>query len=328
MKEIVPGIYQITSTLEGITSSSVNSYLIRDYDSYAIIDTGWNNPTCIESMERQLAETGIRFNDIKKVLITHCHNDHLGIMGRFKELNQAVIYLHRNDMELTKIIYNQEHNYWLETDKFLQSHGIPTSELTPWEYTLPDPVLAPPDILLQGGEEIPVGEYVLKVIHTPGHTPGHISFFEPKRKLLFSGDVILPTTIPNAAGHIQHMTNPLHLYLNSLKMLREFEINLVLPGHESIFSQHRQRIDEIINHYRQKDATITQIFNSNNQSRTASDAAKLLGWVLKTKTVTWDQLSSTNKRFALLQTIGLLEEQVFSGKISRNHTEGKVYYSG
>jgi glyoxylase-like metal-dependent hydrolase (beta-lactamase superfamily II) len=327
MKEILSGIYQMTLTLKGFGSGSVNTYLIRDNDKYLIIDTGWDAPESMRSMDAQLADASISFSKIKRVLLTHCHIDHLGMISRFKQLNNANIYIHQDELDLIRIRYNEENIYWIETDNFLRRHGMPESELDPIDpqFSVQGPLIAP-DILLQGGEVISAGEYSLRVIPTPGHTPGHISLYEPRKKLLFSGDVLLPTILTNAAGHIQHMPNPLQQYLNSLNVLRGLEIDLVLPGHEHVFSGHQKRIDEITRIYQQKILMAAKIINVDRQFRTAYDVAVLLPWTPRIRTVAWNQLKSLNKRFALLQTIALLEELVRTNKISCFSQDGKVYY--
>jgi glyoxylase-like metal-dependent hydrolase (beta-lactamase superfamily II) len=327
MKELLPGLYQLTITLKGFSPNSVNAYLLRDVDYYTVIDTGWDAPDSVESMKAQLKESGIRFSDIKKVLLTHCHSDHLGMIGRFKELNNALIYIHRNELDLIRVRYNAENNYWPNTDLYLKSHGMPDSELNPEDFTMPDMgALIPPDILLSGGEEITVGEYSLKVINTPGHTPGHVSFYEPRRKLLFSGDVLLPTIVTNAAGHIQHMVNPLQQYFNSLNTLKPLDIEFVLPGHEYIFSDHRKRIKEIEAVYRQKKESILRVLKIKRQPLTAYDVARHLTWTPRLRTITFAELRGHDKRFAVFQTIALLEELAYSGQVIRLPQPGLTQY--
>jgi len=326
MKEVLPGIYQMTLTLSGFNPDSINVYLLRNKDSFIIVDTGWDTPAAVESMNQQLAEANIRFPDIKQVIITHCHVDHLGMIGPFKQSHDAVIYLHENEIELIKLRFNNGDQFIPMTDKFLKTHGFPEPELTPPEFQIPAvPYLADPDVLLKGGEDIPAGEYTVKVINTPGHTPGHISLYEPNKKFLISGDVLLPTIATNAAFHVQHINNPLRKYLNSLQSLRKLDIETVLPGHEYVFTHPRQRIDELIQHHYKKDEGIMKAF-ADNQPHTAYEVSRLLAWSIKTKTTFWPNLSSWDKRFAVLQTIAHLEEMAGDGKLTRFSRDGKIYY--
>ena len=326
MKEVLPGIYQMTLTLSGFNPDSINVYIIRDDNGFAIIDTGWDMPAAVESVNRQLAEAGIRYTDIKRVLVTHCHVDHLGMIGRFKKSHNATIYIHEGELELMSQRFNNGDQFIPMTDKFLLTHGVPQSELTPPEFEIPAiPDLTPPDILLKGGEEIPVGDYRLRVINTPGHTPGHISFYEPRARFIISGDVLLPTIATNAAFHVQHINNPLKKNLNALLALRELDIDWVLPGHEYIFSNHRQRIDELVQHHHRKDEGIRKAY-ADKQPHTAYEVSQELFWSLKARTIAFPHLSGWDKRFAVLQTIAHLEEMASDGKLSRFCVDGVLYY--
>ena len=325
VKEFLPGIYQITLTLSGFSPGSINVYLIRDYSGYCLIDTGWDIPPSVQSLQEQLAEINVRFPDIHSVIITHCHLDHLGMISRFKDSHHATIYLHKNEMELIKVRFSNGDQFIPLTDQFLKKHGVPEYELTPPEIKIPEVNLTQPDVLLKGGEKITIGNYRLKVLHTPGHTPGHISLYEETKKLLFSGDVLLPTIATNAALHVQHFPNPLSQYLNSLRLLRNLDIEWVLPGHEYIFNNHRARIDELIAHHHQKSNEILRILND-GKPRTAFEVARELLWSPRTKALSWDNLSGWDKRFAVLQTIAHLEEMNASGIIEKYSHNNKYYY--
>ena len=326
MKEILPGIYQITLPLPGFSPDSMNVYLFRHNQEYLIIDTGCDTPALVDFIKELLVDFNIRFSDIKQVLITHCHVDHLGMIGRYKKENNAKIYLHQNETGLIKIRFSHGDNYWPMTEQFLQGQGMPATELTPTQFQLPGVTSLPaPDVLFQGGEEIPAGQYKLRVINTPGHTPGHVAYYEPEKKLLFCGDVLLPTIVTNAALHVQHITNPIQQYLHSLEILKKLDVELVLPGHEYIFSGHRQRIDEIVQHIRNKNQEIIRSF-TDNVPRTAYAISRLLSWSPNTKVTTWFKLSDWDKRFAVLQTTAHLEELVYAKKLARFSQNDIIYY--
>jgi glyoxylase-like metal-dependent hydrolase (beta-lactamase superfamily II) len=327
MKELFPGIYQIPLTLQGFAPGSVNAYLVREKDQCTLIDTGWDYPVSVKSMRNQLEEVGIHFTDIKRIFITHCHGDHLGMMEKFQKESHAVVYLHHKEMDIIKVRYSKEKDYWPKVDRFLQEHGLPPSQLTS-----PPPLVSSletipaPDVWLQGTETIPIGDYTFKIVHTPGHTPGHMSLFEPRTGILISGDVLLPTIVTNAATHVMNMTNPLQQYFNSLQTLKELDIKTVLPGHEYPFTNHRGRIEEILEHYRKKTEGVLKVFTSNNRMYTAFDMSKLLSWSIKTRTLLWDQLGDWDKRLAVLQTIALMEELVSADRLTRFSQDGKLYY--
>jgi glyoxylase-like metal-dependent hydrolase (beta-lactamase superfamily II) len=328
MKEILPGIYQMSLTLSGFNPGSVNVYLIKNNTGYTCIDTGWDLPPSVQSMEDQLAEIGARISDINQAIITHCHIDHLGMICRFKHSHNIQYFLPEKELDLMKIRFTETDKFLPLTDQFLLDHGFPKNELTPPDFMLPMPVNLSkilPDVLVYGDEVINVGKYTLKVINAPGHTQGHIVLYEPNKKLLFSGDMLLPTINTNAAMHVQHIQYPLQKYLNSLTTLRALDINLVLPGHEFIFSGHRQRIDKIFRRHHKKSAEILRAF-ADRLPKTAYDISRCLARSARARTNTWDKLSSWDKRFAVLQTVAYLESLCFNHKAESSTYKGIHYY--
>jgi glyoxylase-like metal-dependent hydrolase (beta-lactamase superfamily II) len=326
MKEVLPGIFQMPLTLSGFSPDTVNTYLIREDDGFTMVDTGWDSPPAVESTERQLAEIGARLSDIKRVIVTHCHIDHFGMCPRLKNDYGARIFIHGNELGLIKTRFTGGDNYLPLTDQYLRSHGVPADELIPPEFQLPMPqnlASVSPDVLFKGGEEFSAGNYHFKVINTPGHTPGHISLFEYQKRFLFSGDVLLPTIATNAAMHVQHIQFPIEQYLNSLLTLKDMDIDRILPGHEYIFGNHRQRIEELFTHHQEKVTEVSKSF-INGTAKTAYDVA---GEVFHKETRDfWNKMTGWNKRFAILQTVARLESLRYSRILVRKSSCGIFYY--
>jgi glyoxylase-like metal-dependent hydrolase (beta-lactamase superfamily II) len=231
-------------------------------------------------------------------------------------------------MELIKQRFANGDNFLPMTDAFLKNHGFPESELVPPEIQLPIPDdmnLINPDVLLMGGEEIQAGQYTLKVINTPGHTPGHIILYEPDKKFVFSGDMLLPTIATNAAFHVAYIQNPLKKYISTLKELQKMDIRMILPGHEHVYTNPSERIDELLIHYEQKADEIFRIFRD-RQPKTAYEVSRILAWSNKSNTTNWDKLTAWEKRFAVLQSISYLEEMAYADKLIRLTKDGKINY--
>lgn len=102
------------------------------------------------------------------------------------------------------------------------------------------------------------GGYRLSCIETPGHTKGHLCLYEPEKKLLFAGDLILSGITPNISLW-SHRENPLKDYLASLEKVSQLDISLALPGHRSTISNCRQRIEELKSHYRKRASEVLEI---------------------------------------------------------------------
>ena len=125
----------------------------------AVIDPG-GNP------ERILAEVERHGLSIRYVLNTHAHFDHTDANGAIVEATGAPLALHPLDLPL------------LQASGGAALFGLQAD---------PSP---PPDLELHDGDELEVGRLRFRVLHTPGHTPGHVCFYEPAEGALFDGDVL------------------------------------------------------------------------------------------------------------------------------------------
>ena len=329
MQEIFPGLYQMPLTLSGFDPGSVNSYFIQTPEGLTAIDTGWDLPESLESIRAQLSEIGAGLEDINEVILTHFHIDHLGFIPRLKSTQPLKVYLHEQDLNLLKIRYTEVDNFLPMTDRFLQTHGFPAAELTPPEFQLPVPTgigAIEPDVILHGGESLQVGKYQLKVIHTPGHTPGHVTFYEPQNKFLISGDMLLPNIVTNAAFHVQHIEYPMELYLESLHTLKQLDIDVVLPGHDHVFTNARQRIDELFRDHAIKSTVILRSFQS-GQPKNAFQISQMLAVSKRTGVSRWNQMTGWEKRFAVLQTIAHLKSLEFNHKLEHLLIDGVHFFS-
>ena len=92
-----------------------------------------------------------------------------------------------------------------------------------------------PDLLLEDGARPEVPGWDLQAIWTPGHSPGHLCFYEARQELMLSGDHVLPRITPNIPFHPQAGANPLGDYLQSLDKLEPYRVGEVLPAHEYRF---------------------------------------------------------------------------------------------
>jgi glyoxylase-like metal-dependent hydrolase (beta-lactamase superfamily II) len=328
MKEILPGIFLMPMTLSGFTPDSVNMYIIKTPEGLTCIDTGWDSPPAIISLEKQLEEIGATLSDIKKVLITHAHIDHMGIIPRLKNTYGTKFYLPANEMNLIKVRFSEVDNFLPMTDAFLKTHGVPAAELIQPEIEFPIPpdlATTQPDVLLYNGDEVNIGEFNFRVINVPGHTPGHIAYYETNKKFIFSGDMLLPTIATNAAFHVQLIDNPLKLYLDSLSTLRSLDIDLVLPGHEYVFAHPHKRIEELVRDQEKKTEVIRRMFDD-GRVKTAFEISQLLARSARTGLTRWTQMLGWERRFAVLQSIAHLEFLEFTGELRLEKRNDINYY--
>ncbi len=330
MTEIIPGIERLKIPLPSakLLLGYVNVYLVKGNDGYLLIDTGWGTVEAFDSLEKQLAERGIDFKDISQIVSTHIHPDHYGLSGKLKQLSGAKVILHRLETNMVDDRYVNVDTLLQNLAKWLHSNGVPDEVLSKLEKASLGAIEfvkpAVPDVTLNGGETISTGTFSFKVLWTPGHSPGHICLYEPDHKILFSGDHILPTISSHIGKHPQSSDNPLSEYIASLKILKPLDVKLVLNGHEEPANSLRERIDELLHHHEHRISEIMQ--NLKTEPMTAYDIANRITWLSDINGVSFDKLSSWDKRLALLETLSHLELMRVGGKIKKLSRDGIIYY--
>ena len=121
---------------------------------------------------------------------------------------------------------------------------------------------------LAEGDEIEIGTEVLKVLHTPGHSPDHLSFYCEKEGVLFCGDLLVKgSTVVIPANHEGNLVQ----YLSSLVRIRELNPRRVLPAHGEKIDDVVGLIDHYLDHRRRRDAEILDALRGAGGSMSVSD---------------------------------------------------------
>jgi glyoxylase-like metal-dependent hydrolase (beta-lactamase superfamily II) len=327
MTEVIPGIHWIKSPLPLADSSlsHVNVYLIRGDKGYLLVDAGWNTDASFATLHNYLVKNGLSFGDISQIIVTHIHPDHYGMAGRIKKLSGASIAMHRIEKDLIKSRYVSMEALLQQTDRQLIANGVPEREMVAMrdatvglEHYI---VATPPDILLREGDTVSTGEFTFRVIWTPGHSSGHICLYEPEKKILFSGDHILPKITPNISLNPQSIENPLGRYIKSLEEIKELDIVLMLPGHDRPFTHAVPRIEEIIRHHGYRNEEILKAIEAG--PLTAFRIAQKITWSDNGR---WRELPPLHRRMAIFETLAHLEMMAAESRVDRLPRGGTIYY--
>jgi glyoxylase-like metal-dependent hydrolase (beta-lactamase superfamily II) len=170
MRQIVPGVYLI----EGLRVTSANVYLLASGEELTLVDSGL--PGAADQIAAQLQEKGYLLSNLQAIVLTHSHGGHTGGAAQLARRSGAQTMAHQDEVP------------YIEQTALLPFSSL-LKRLSNW---LGDRLLfkrAPckVDRALQDGDVIEtLGG--LRVIHTPGHTPGSIALYQPERRILFCGD--------------------------------------------------------------------------------------------------------------------------------------------
>lgn len=325
--EIASGIYQLQVPIPDNPLGHLNAYVVRGTAGWLMIDTGWHTPDAFNALKSGLEDLGLDVTDISKIVLTHVHPDHFGLAGRIKHLSPRTDLLaHRWESDLIESRYIKFSELQDKVAAMLERHGAPEADLSSLRSAsmpaLQFVTVTLPDHILYGGETISTGVYDLEVIWTPGHSPGHICLYEPKNRLLFSGDHILPTITPNIAYHVQSGDNPLGDYECSLHKVENLPVAKVLPGHQQIFTDLRGRIEGIIAHHDKRSIEILHVIAGKPSN--AFEISSRVVW--NVPGLTWEQYPPLQRRFAVTETIAHLERMRWQGRVKKTIESGRVLY--
>jgi glyoxylase-like metal-dependent hydrolase (beta-lactamase superfamily II) len=296
--QIIDGMFQLKVPIPNNPIGYVLPYAFQVPGGIAIIDPGWDADESVDSLKEQLAEIGASFTDLKQIIVTHVHPDHYGMAHRLKEVSGAPISVHEDDINQPR---------WgagVDTDAWFTQHGMPADvpRLDPnranWQRRMME--LTKPDHLMKDEEVLKLGAYDLRVMWTPGHSPGHACFYMESQELLLSGDHVLPTISPNVGLWPGSDEDPLGVYIQSLNKLRGLAVKRVLPAHEYSFDDLNGRLDELQEHH---EARLQEVLASMDAgATTAWEIARGVMWSIGH----FDNFDYPTRRAAVSETLSHL----------------------
>jgi glyoxylase-like metal-dependent hydrolase (beta-lactamase superfamily II) len=294
-----PGLWSLPVPIPASPLRYVLAYVFEVPGGVVVVDPGWNSPEAFDTLQAGLAGIGAALRDVRGVLVTHLHPDHYGLAGRVRQESGAWVALHPADAALVRDRYEQVDDLLERIVAWLRDAGAPASELEAMRDASMAMrkvvVVAPPDVLLSDGDRPDVPGWQLVAVHTPGHTPGHLCFYEERTGLLLSGDHVLPRITANVSVNPQSDGDPLGDYLASLERLRKYADSPVLPAHEWRFEGLGERIDAIAAHHEERlEATAALVAGG---AETVWEVATRLGWSRP-----WERIHGFMRRAAVGET--------------------------
>lgn len=319
-EKILENLYRIEIPLPGSPLKALNSYVIKGTDRSLIVDTGWNQEDCREALISGLKGIGVNLKEAD-FFITHMHADHFGLVSNLATVGSRVNYSKRYSATM-----NSEPGYWEKQSEFACRHGFTRDDIEVAIESHPGRRYKSKEIsglyALGDGDTIRVGDYLFECIETPGHTKEHMCLYESSKKILIAGDHILHDITPNITLWSDEQ-NTLNEYLMSLNKVYNLDVELVLPGHRSIFRDHRERIRELKQHHEERLNEVISILK--NGRRSAFLVASQMMWGIVCES--WELFPLQQKWFAFGEAMAHLKYLEERGIIEREIDGQGVIFS-
>jgi glyoxylase-like metal-dependent hydrolase (beta-lactamase superfamily II) len=307
----------------------VNCYLIED-DPLTLVDVGPNSGKALDELESALRAHGRRIEDLERIVLTHQHTDHVGLVGILARRSGAEVCT----LDVLAPVV-EEFSAHAERDDALAEalmlrHGIPRDVVAAlrvlsrafrgWGGS------AAVDRRLADRDELEFAGRTLRVLHRPGHSPSDTLFWDERRGVVIGGDHLLAHISSNplisrplggrSGAPGDGRPRALLTYMRSLRETREMPIELVLGGHGEPVTEHAALIDERFELHERRAARIRDLIGE--RPRSAYELAQAL----------WGNVAVTQAYLTLSEVLGHVDLLLERGAIREVEVGGVVLFEG
>ncbi|MCI8285172.1 MAG: MBL fold metallo-hydrolase [Firmicutes bacterium] len=319
LTELAKDIYRIEVPLPKNPMKLLNSYLIKGKDRNLIIDTGFNRPECREAVQSAFDELHIS-RDNTDIFITHLHADHSGQVFFLKNENNKAIAEPREAAVINRL---HDDTYWDHIYEEFRKAGL-KMEKDEAIATHPGVNWRPDDTVnfthIQDGDILSIGDYNLRCIVTPGHSPGHTCLYDDEKQILFCGDMILGDITPNLCYEL-YLDDPLTDYVNSLNIIDKLPIKTIYVGHRNMLQDVYGRVASLRVHHTLRCREALDVLKRRGP-QDSWDAAANMTWDISAKN--WEAFPPSQKWFATGEADAHMIFLYHNGKVSMHYNDDGV----
>jgi glyoxylase-like metal-dependent hydrolase (beta-lactamase superfamily II) len=309
-ERILPGVFRLRLPLPWPGVPHCNAWAVAAGDGFVLFDTGMHQPDSLANLERALEMCGLRLTDTKLVVCTHAHSDHCGQAPTIRDLTGCEVWMHPSHELMSRMVEDPDAVFERRLEVARQS-GVPAEPLRRYaeerQQSSQGPGIAGPiepdrDLVTGMTVATDLGEWT--VYETPGHSPSHVSLFQPERRLLISGDHLLGRI--SLYFEYGYSPDPVGEFLSSLDLTQGLHARLCLPGHGRTFA-------DVQAHIEGNRRLVRQHLES---ALAAVSEGELTAFELVPH-VFGDALSSQNAQWLLSETLAFLTHLEATGKVRR-----------
>jgi glyoxylase-like metal-dependent hydrolase (beta-lactamase superfamily II) len=251
-REVAPGVRWIRMALP-LTLNHINLWALADGDGWTLVDTGMQTPETASAWRRLLAED-LAPGRPTRIVATHMHPDHVGMAGWLARKFEIPLWMTRLEYLTCRVLVaDTGRPAPADGERFYRRAGWDEEGIEQYRarfggfgkavHALPDSYRR-----IRDGDTLRIGGHDWRVIVGTGHSPEHACLYSPDRKLLISGDQVLPKISSNVSVFpTEPEADPLGDWLASIDILRREVPDdvLVLPAHNEPFHGLHARLDRL-----------------------------------------------------------------------------------
>jgi glyoxylase-like metal-dependent hydrolase (beta-lactamase superfamily II) len=312
----------------------VNCYLVED-DPLTLVDTGPNSATSLTALEAALLAHGRKVEDLRRIVITHQHIDHIGLVAILAARSGAEV------CALAKLTpWLADYRSRMDADDAFSSalmrrNGVPeevvyalravSASFRAWGAAAT--VTRP----LHDGELLEFSGRAWRVCHRPGHSPSDTVFHDERSRRLIGGDHLIrhissnplialpleddrPAELQAGEDPVPRRPRALQIYLQSLMRTKEMDLDVVLAGHGEPISDHRALIEERFRMHERRASRLHKLIAA--EPRNAYELAQAM----------WGNVAVTQAFLTLSEVLGHLDLLIAQGEVSERDRDGIVYF--
>ncbi|HEY4429592.1 MAG TPA: MBL fold metallo-hydrolase [Paenibacillus sp.] len=253
----------------------VNSYILPDEDGrVTIIDPGPRSPDTENCWLGILQELNLSWSDVRDIVVTHHHPDHYGLAGWLQSQSGCKVWMTKRAHAEARLMWGDSGDADGEAEKDAGNdvgNDVVINEILPVYFTRhgmsdqwsngikahlesfnsqvdPQPVVS----YLKVAVPFKMGCREWQLIVTGGHAPGHVSLYHADSGVMICGDAVLPQISPNVSLLPGSDPQPLQTFLQGLRKLGGYPVNMAFPGHREPFAGFAHRVDSLLAHHEER----------------------------------------------------------------------------